>query len=133
MSHVGLRAVLSLALQAGPGTRAIIQQSVEAPCSAPMYVANTLTPEATAIFEQALVKRGYDLRLMLVVEIKRRHPATSRRVISPYGSGVMVPRVARIRRGSHYTVQLQIPLEGSLLNRGLACGRMVPIIVFEEA
>ena len=89
---------IPLALQAGPGARAIIQQSTETPCSALMYVANTLTLEARAIFEKALMQRTHDRRLLLVVEIKRRHPATECRVTSPYTNGFIVPAVARIKR-----------------------------------
>ena len=77
------------------------------------------------------MQRNHDRRLLLVVEIKRRHPATECRVTSPYTNGFIVPAVARIKRGSYYALQLQIPLDGSLLNRGLACGRMVPIIVIQ--
>ena len=128
---LGYKPILSLALQVGPGARAVIQQSVECPCAAAMNVANTLTTEEQSIFEMALIKRGYDLRLVIAVEIRRRRSAKCCRVVSPYGEGLIVPRVTRIRSGCYYASQLQIPLEGALLNRGLACGRNFPLIIFD--
>ena len=127
----GYKPLLSIVLQAGPGARAIIQQSVEAPCSAPMSVLNTLDPEEQLIFRQAQMKRGYDSRLVLAVEIKRNGAAACCRVVSPYGCGLIVPRVTRIRRGGYHAVQLRVPLEGALLNRSLASGRNYPLIILE--
>ena len=129
----GYKPILSLALQAGPGTSTIIQQSREAPCSAPMMISTTLTVEELRIFEKAQVKRGYDLRLMIAVQIKRRQAASCLRVVSPFGSGLIIPRVTRIKRGSYHAVQVQIPLEGPLFNRGLACGRNFPLIILDVA
>ena len=80
---LGYKPILSLALQVGPGARAVIQQSVECPCAAAMNVANTLTTEEQSIFEVALIKRGYDLRLVIAVEIQRRRSAKRCRVVSP--------------------------------------------------
>ena len=95
-----------------------------------MVISNALTVEELRIFEQAQIKRGYDLRLAIAVQIKRRQAASCLRVASPYGSGLIVPRVTRIKRGSYHAVQVQIPLEGSLFNRGLACGCNFPLILF---
>ena len=96
-----------------------------------MCLVNTPTLDEQRIFEQALLKRGYDLRLGIAVEIKRRQSASCCRVLSPYGSGLMVPRVTRIKRGNYHAAQLHIPLEGTLLNRGLACGRVFPLIILD--
>ena len=93
-----------------------------------MVISNALTVEELRIFEQAQIKR-----LVIAVQIKRRHAASCLRVLSPYGSGLIIPRVTRIKRGSYHAVQVQIPLEGSLLNRGLACGRSFPLIILDVA
>ena len=98
-----------------------------------MLISNTLTVEELRIFEQAQVKRGYDLRLVVAVQIKRRQAASCLRVVSPYGNGLITPRVTRMKRGTYRAVQVQIPLEGSLLNRGLACGRTFPLIILDVA
>ena len=98
-----------------------------------MLISYALTVEELRIFEQAQIKRGYDLRLVIAVQIKRRQAASCLRVLSPYGSGLIIPRVTRIKRGSYHAVLVQIPLEGSLFNRGLACGRNFPLIIFDVA
>ena len=52
--------------------------------------------EELRIFERTQIKRGDDLRLVIAVQIKRREAASCLHVVSPCGSGLIIPRVTRI-------------------------------------